>query len=798
MNGRKLIAVLSAAMLLAACNNGGSPAASSAATSSGADTSSASSASSEGTSAEESSSSASESSSTPSSECVVVDADTRTSITIKDNIEIGIGSDVAFDTFATGTVSAKRSSDKAEACYTLSVVEGFESVVRVEGTKIIGLDEGAFSVLVVSGRTRKALHGNVVTDEKLELNQALLDAGTGRYSYDSELYLLSERRFLTFSTGMNTPSYKSSLDDAYYKEGSQTEVYAAYHGIIERGGFSYSYTYKVDIDGTTGEKISDPYDFEVGSGYSYSAYRRGYRDFFSANGLKNVSSLTKSNFTDDDGNVYYELVAEEIDEYGTTNIDTFLGGMFGMSDVWTNIISHYGSQLGVNPTSLAMRYDYEEDNIYMTAVDAAGNQSGFNLYVSDLSTAELPEAEDWLVNGEEPEMIEADLVNAFFDKMFETKTYTVNASALWFNPKTMQGINTPDGWKTQTGVSVRGQFESEGFVNATTVASHAKYVEKGMVSIDRTKEDPNYYWQPTQYVKDDIRTYTEHDGVMYSAEGRYAESGNTWSEPIPVTGDNVATNPWETIGMTTALFANRGTAEEPQYLLDAIGSVTNKRVDETTGDTMFVVNDAGLASEDFYSNYNLYLSTLLAYTGDLFSFSYDNALVGSWQDDYIFDTFAFSIDAEATTLTYNWIYEYSSSAYYMMSIEYTDLGIDKATEFIADLKFGDEPAEESSSEESSEASSEASSATSEETSSEEFSSDESTEISSDASSEASSEATSSEEFSSEESSEASSEETSAEASSEESSVSNDETSEEISNEESSALFFRPLSNGYIR
>ena len=80
-----------------------------------------------------------------------------------------------------------------------------------------------------------------------------------------------------------------------------------------------------------------------------------------------------------------------------------------------------------------MRYDEENNELIMHAADDYNDETGFNLNFKLLGEAQIQEVEDWLDHGEVPELIDSSKINLFFDKLYESKTFTLNSEAVWYD-----------------------------------------------------------------------------------------------------------------------------------------------------------------------------------------------------------------------------------------------------------------------------------------------------------------------------------------------------------------------------
>ena len=572
-----------------------------------------------------------------------------------------------------------------------------ESVtIKIEGHKIVGVAYGVWEATIIAGKTKRAISGNVISENKLAFNEFFDSIGDN---------------YVTSSSwgGLNYVAKDYVL--ALSKTNAVTST-ATFSGIATDGDMWYSFAMDAgidennDVDFSTAELTFDP-------GYGQSKTDLGYGKIKIKSSYFTESLLDDEPMSEKDSDGYtwfeYDLSNDEADDYGDTRISKFIDAL-GLSNYW-----YYMEKYG-NAASLTVLYSPDANEMRLYPVSSNGKvvQSikigdddkaqtiESKISISAVNEVKVDAVEDWIAKPVYPEALDVSDLKAFFDDANDKKAYTMVGEAKWYNTSDDSSADCPENMHYSDGMEALFGFSSKTNVNEYGI-------ESTLLSItDKTYCTNNYVQNvnSTDLIYLDLSSKGS-DGkcAAMSVEGTYDPSTGaiSYAKATPTSRGSTAESVWDfiyaPIYFTSDVFTDDTTGDS--YGILDLTSFRAKKVNDD-GSTTYTFNTYGGDSALTVSNYatgTMGMASMLL--GSLGYYATATVSTQSW-DDYV--NLSFTLSSDKSTLTFLADFNYSEEIHYKWGWTMSDIGVDKVSEGAKAL-FGTAPSEDSSSSESGDVSS---------------------------------------------------------------------------------------------
>ncbi len=385
-------------------------------------------------------------------------------------------------------------------------LESESETISIEGHSIKGVDFGDFSVLIIAGTTKKAYTGTVISKDKVAFNSIVTSITD---NYTSAALMIGSTASTTYDTshGINFHNEKYFASQELDANYAPTTSFSGYVSAPDNN--TYAFEFQADKDNGT-----NPTDFKVNPGL-----QRDRSNYY----LGMDVSLKGTDFTeviDADGNPtgIYEMKNRDIDDYSTL-VGDFSAASTGLSTV-ESLVDTYNATYYV---SLGEDDDGNYNgNVVFQLVGTSGGQTGLlglAIVIYNIGETSIKPTEDWLASPVYPEAYDVTPLSNVFDKMNESKNYTVKSKGYWLNMSTGQEASAAQA-KACT-KSANGMFFT---YDAVTYVTESQYYSR----ID-SLADAEAYGTDGFKVNETQGAYIKNNG-FYTVMGTYADNTTTWGE----------------------------------------------------------------------------------------------------------------------------------------------------------------------------------------------------------------------------------------------------------------------------
>lgn len=542
-------------------------------------------------------------------------------------------------------------------------------IVKIEGHTIIGIAPGSYLVTLHAGRTARAIQGTVITEGKVDFNEAfdaVADNFIG-YSPFAGMYEFASNYYATIYTQNPDGSYVFSggIKQVSEIEGQQVATWRAFD---------------VDVTvGTTDDSFLNhvPGTFEVKPGYGRS------REAIAGT----APSVKGSDFVE----LFYK--GTSLDSYYLSDANgraTALMNYYAPG-AWENIV-YYVEASGYTVDGVTAVYSKQGNffdffpsvgnGTFVSSVEIAGEAQPIDAVVeiSDIGNVKIAEADAWVADPVMPASIDVSPLDNFFAGIVEKKTWTEHAIGRWYNTKTDEQVPTPEGMTfVDTHQDIWSQFEITKYGNAN--ATYTLY--EGLNNNNAWGDsDPNI-------ANNTAVGYYVKDGSLYTLTGTNdpETSTTTWnSDDAPVQGMSGITDMFDTSLTPCNVFTGADLELGGQSLGATMLELTSFYDKKTTDTgTTYYFNHNGPDTEIGTGNPGsvgtYYFGLAMADSIIAFYTAYYMVETG-----YIYDyvTMGFDLTTAGDELTY-WIdFNYSSTIHYEIRVTLSDVGTDNVPQSLKD------------------------------------------------------------------------------------------------------------------
>ncbi len=355
-------------------------------------------------------------------------------------------------------------------------VEAKTTNVKVEGTKVTGVDSGSFKVTVYAGSTEqpKNYSGLVISHELAALKTAAAKIENGNYTAilsdkdnDNLLTVWHNKDYFAYVTAddENSPEYVEGLFNT-------------------AGGKTAEFT----IDGNwslNDKKLPTGGNFSVGSRYysSLDLYTMGESINFEGDEFE------------DDKDTPDQVIS-------TTNFDAIAPIMVGTNTA--TLANAYGATV----TSIYVDYNKDEDTIKFTLANKDTDLCYLTL--SNFGTTSISEVDAYIKDKKEPEQIKNTAFETLMTSAVTSKNYTLNGEIQ------VGYYDDADVWHTTDNKSVLNDVNSNWGLSPVT-------------SLQIVDGETSY---SIENAENAVSGYTKKDGKLYYVGGEYKNGSYTWETEV--------------------------------------------------------------------------------------------------------------------------------------------------------------------------------------------------------------------------------------------------------------------------
>ena len=527
--------------------------------------------------------------------------------------------------------------------------------VKIEGHTFKAVDYGAYTITIVAGTTKRAIHGYVVTPNKIafdelwgtiapdHLDYVLGGAMTGTAIVKDDYWMEYDPETANFEGAIRLP---------------KTETY-----------YSFNLPLADDEDGF-GEKVV------MNKGYGRSHASRGYGE--------NLDLVKPTDFIqifDEDGDPtgYFVLENSAIDQYGESKVQHYVDSLVG-DELWSyyqdNILeSDSTTGMPIGNLHLAARYvkdrktglvtvtlyPMSDAGVIVPTVTIGKNTYKTDIVVTNIGDAAVPACEDWLENPVVPEAIDLTLLRNAADNLIKEKTYTFSTVAQWVNASTGQPEDVPTYMCFDDGTPVMDNHNVSGAVNTQIVEHTYNYVTPLTYLPDKNIVLPEIGTREVNFV-DNTKFYSSSKGP----------EATEWSSPTIEDFSDDESTIWDST--LTPYFLK--VTDKMDLLADA--SIYDSKVDDETGNTLFFYNtygnDMNYGRNKYYAGLPFYFASLAPNMLGWIPVFYMNYM-NWWTSSTIF----FSVSPNGD-FSFNWTFTADKNDVYVVSVAFTDIGVDAVSE----------------------------------------------------------------------------------------------------------------------
>jgi|GEM_PF-6374140 hypothetical protein len=516
--------------------------------------------------------------------CPTTDAKASVSLKAGRPKEIGIGKANAINLEDYATV-------KNVDCWSISVDDRYKDIIGIDGHSIYGKSEGSFVVLINAGSVSKSYAGKVVSEDKVEFNNAWSKLSeTNNFLAINRIYDKSSGGFQTWNYLYETKDYIVTQKD-YVEKGSTATVTDQAITFADAAGHSYEgyYTYTVNAQN---QQSANSAITQLG-GYSLSPETNGYKKF-AESGLTS-SMFSEVTITDDDGNetpAFY-LPAANVDTAAANNetpdaIDTFIAGFVGRGSSSSFDVSSYTRRYsgGTVVNGLLAYLDESEDGTQHLVLQGMQDQNTFGgwLLALQIGGGNVDVVDTWFNAGVKVIEIEHADLTTFVDTVAESKSYKVTNYARFEegNGKVITDasrISKLLGNFIENGLYFLFAYQVTSYAASDAVYYHVDSIQDGWVSVDTTKAN-NGNWSAGSLKTGDAFAHVNKDGKAYDATGTLTANSET--------------------GTSSLVWGNATLNAEVTDIWDSVYTITNFQYAVDNGMVNYVSKETNSAGDTVY------------------------------------------------------------------------------------------------------------------------------------------------------------------------------------------------------
>lgn len=531
--------------------------------------------------------------------------------------------------------------------------------VSIEGHTFKALDYGDYTVTIIAGTTKRAIHGYVVTPKKAKFDAyyAGIDANDLSYVLGGQI------------SGLMV------VEDKYYVEASQdSDGNVTLEGAIAHptDGKYYSFELSGVYDGQ-GELVDFGDAMTMKKGYGRSHASHGFGEYLD---LIKPTDFIEAYDSDGDPTGYYIYENTIPDEFGESKAQQYIDSLVGGS-VWSiyenylmdaddptatlNIAAKFDVDKTTGLQSVSLYPASKEGKVYRN-IRTDSSTFKTDIVISGIGEADIDACEAWLLDPELPEQVDITPLRNAADAIFEAKAYEMSYVAQWVNISSASPIDVPDYMCFSDGTPVFSNYAVSGAVNSQIVEYTYNNVTPGAYLPDDTIVLPEAGTSEVNFVDNKL---------FYSASK--GPSDNEWGAP---TSDAFSEDPEDDIWVSTLVPYFLQATEKLDLL--GIASFYDSFVDEETGNTVFKYNTNG---EDMNYGRNKYYAGMAFYFASLCPnmLGWIPVFYMNYMDWWTDATISFEISPNGD-LSFNWTLLTSTTEAYVVATTFENIGVDAVSE----------------------------------------------------------------------------------------------------------------------
>lgn len=331
-------------------------------------------------------------------------------------------------------------------------IEAKTDNVTVNGHTFTATGYGAYTITIIAGTTRRAINGQVVTENKIKFNEVF------------------DQLDLQYMVSGDIPG-AVLVHDNYWMEARQSSSGVPYmFGGIDHPTNEKTYSFNLEF---VDDDFADTIDVNKGLGRSVRS--KGFGKYY-----ENFEEVISSDFVqmfDSDGEAtgYFVLENPGNYEYGESNVSRFIDALCG-DDVWSTYQEYLLEDPANDILHLAAKYSAKTGTISFYPMSDTGTiiknlTIGQNTYktvieLTSVNDTEVAACEKWIADPVTPEAIDITPIRNAFDNIFEQKNFTFHGYAQWYNPSSPDktAIDVPSGMKFSDGDEVFPNYDTHVYV----------------------------------------------------------------------------------------------------------------------------------------------------------------------------------------------------------------------------------------------------------------------------------------------------------------------------------------------